>query len=232
MSRENRSDLGALAGVLVLLLVTDLLLVDQNMWRTVPIACAACVLLLVIGRGAGLSWQEIGLGRAELGSGLRWGGVAALVVAIGYAVFSVLPGSQDALTDDTMPTTVGAAAVKILLVIPLRTILLEELAFRGILWGLLRRRGTARSATCWSAVAFGLWHVPAGLRLIGSNQALDEAVGGSQLRAAAVVLAIVIFTGLSGVLFAELRRRSGSLLAPVGLHWATNGMGTLMSAIR
>jgi len=41
------------------------------------------------------------------------------------------------------------------------------------------------------------------------------------------VLGTVLFTGLAGVVFCELRRRSGSLLAPAGLHWATNGLGVL-----
>jgi membrane protease YdiL (CAAX protease family) len=40
----------------------------------------------------------------------------------------------------------------------------------------------------------------------------------------------VAFTGLAGVVFCELRRRSGSLLAPAGLHWATNGLGVLAAA--
>ena len=44
------------------------------------------------------------------------------------------------------------------------------------------------------------------------------------------MLGTVLFTGLSGVVFCELRRRSGSLLASAGLHWATNGLGVLTSA--
>ena len=39
------------------------------------------------------------------------------------------------------------------------------------------------------------------------------------------------FTAAAGVLFAELRRRSGSLLAPMLLHWATNAAGVLGSAL-
>lgn len=225
-------DLRALGAVLGLLIVTGLLLVDQNMWRTVPIACVACVLLLAVGRGAGLSWQDIGLGRAELGAGARWGIAAALIVAAGYAVFAVLPFGRSALDDDSVPTTAAAVAVKLIVVIPVRTVLLEELAFRGVLWGLLRRRGTAMSATCWSAAAFGLWHIPAGLRVSESNAALEDLVGESWATTAAVVLAIVVFTGLAGLVFAELRRRSGSLLAPAGLHLAANGLGTVLSAVR
>lgn len=226
------ADTRALAAVVVVLVVTGLLLVDQNMWLTVPIACLASIVLVVIGRRAGLSWRELGLGRADLASGVRWGIAAALIVAAGYLVIAVQPIGRSALSDESVPTTAAAVAVKIIVVIPLRTVLLEELAFRGVLWGLLRRRGTPTTATCWSAAAFGLWHVPAGLRASESNQALEDAVGGSELATVAVVLAIVVFTGLAGLVFAELRRRSGSLLAPAGLHLATNGFGTFVSAIR
>ena len=44
------------------------------------------------------------------------------------------------------------------------------------------------------------------------------------------ILGTVAFTAASGVVFCELRRRSGSLLAPAGLHWATNGLSVLASA--
>jgi membrane protease YdiL (CAAX protease family) len=39
----------------------------------------------------------------------------------------------------------------------------------------------------------------------------------------------VLFTAAAGCLFCELRRRSGSLLAPMGLHWATNALGYLFA---
>jgi len=38
-----------------------------------------------------------------------------------------------------------------------------------------------------------------------------------------------LFTAVSGVVLCELRRRSGSLLAPAGLHWAVNGLSVLAS---
>ena len=50
------------------------------------------------------------------------------------------------------------------------------------------------------------------------------------VRVVRVVAGTVAFTILAGIVFAELRRRSGSLLAPAGLHWATNGLGVLASA--
>lgn len=225
-------DVGALAAVVVVLIATDVLLIDQNMWLTVPIACAASVVLIVIARQAGLTWTQLGLGRSRVRAGLRWGIAAAFLVAAGYVMVAVVPWWQSALDDDSMPTGVWEAVTKALVVIPLRTVVLEELAFRGVLWALLERRWGARQATLWSAALFGLWHVPAGLRLIDTNEALRTATAGSTLAAAGVVVGIVLFTAIAGVLFAEMRRRSGSLLAPAGLHWATNSFGTIVSAVK
>jgi uncharacterized protein len=53
--------------------------------------------------------------------------------------------------------------------IPIGTVLLEEVAFRGVLWGLLpTARGTA-VATIGSSVLFSLWHVLPSLGLDSDN---------------------------------------------------------------
>ena len=44
------------------------------------------------------------------------------------------------------------------------------------------------------------------------------------------VLGTVVFTAVAGVVFAELRRRSGSVVAPLVLHWATNGLAVVAAA--
>jgi CAAX protease family protein len=45
---------------------------------------------------------------------------------------------------------------------------------------------------------------------------------------AARVAATVLVTFLAGLLLCVLRARSGSLLAPIGLHWAANGAGIVL----
>jgi membrane protease YdiL (CAAX protease family) len=75
-----------------------------------------------------------------------------------------------------------------------------------------------------------LWHVLPSLGLAGDNEAIGSAVGKGTSGEAISVLGTVAFTGLAGVVFCELRRRSGSLLAPAGLHWAVNGLGVLAAA--
>jgi membrane protease YdiL (CAAX protease family) len=140
----------------------------------------------------------------------------------------VSPFADELLSDERTPDSVGAMLLKAFVVIPLRTVLLEEVAFRGVLWGLLRRH-SPETATAWSSVAFGLWHLPVAFLVIDSSAGLSNAAGSSSATTAAFVVAIVVLTGLSGVVFAELRRRSGSLLAAAGLHGGLNIMGTVAS---
>ena len=41
----------------------------------------------------------------------------------------------------------------------------------------------------------------------------------------------LIATAAAGFVFSWLRRRSGSLIAPIALHWSLNGMGALAAAL-
>jgi membrane protease YdiL (CAAX protease family) len=43
--------------------------------------------------------------------------------------------------------------------------------------------------------------------------------------------AAVAATGLAGAVLCEVRRRSGSLLAPIALHWAVNALGYLTAFV-
>jgi branched-subunit amino acid ABC-type transport system permease component len=47
----------------------------------------------------------------------------------------------------------------------------------------------------------------------------------------AVIVGTVLFTAAGGAVAGELRRRSGSVLASVGMHWATNALGVLFGLL-
>jgi len=160
--------------------------------------------LLLVARRAGLSWRELGLGAGTWRRGLIWALAAIGAVAVVFAIGAALPLTRGAFRDSRYQLSLGHALLTAFVLIPLGTVLFEEVAFRGVLWALLRR---ARD-----------------------NKAVGSAVGTSTSGAVLSVLATVLFTGLSGVVFCELRRRSGSLLAPAGLHWATNGLAVLAAA--
>jgi CAAX protease family protein len=151
-------------------------------------------------------------------------------VGVVFAVGAALPLTRGTFRDDRYHLGWGGALLTAFVIIPVGTVLLEAVAFRGVLWGLLRRWRGTWTATIVSSALFGLWHVLPSLHPASNNQAIGSTVGAGPSGQAVSVLATVLFTGASGVVFCELRRRSGSLLTPAGLHWATNGLGVLASA--
>ena len=192
-----------------------------------PVSAAV---LLGLARLAGLGWAELGLGPGTWRRGMTWAaviiGVAALVLAAGAA----LPLTRAAFRDSRYHLGWAGALLTAFVLIPVGTVLLEEVAFRGVLWGLLCRRGGPVLATAASSALFGLWHILPSLGLAGDNPAIGGAVGQGRPAQVITVAGTVAFTAASGVVFCELRRRSGSLLAPAGLHWAVNGLSVLASA--
>lgn len=220
-----------LAWCLVLGLAVALNLLNNELltgWYIVTGPVGAAVLLLVA-RWAGLRWDDLGLARGTWRVGLAWAGVIIVVVTSAYAAAALFPPTRGLFEDDRVgATSSGTLALAVLVRIPFGTVLLEETLFRGVLLGLgAKTMGWWRSAVVSSAL-FGLWHVLPARGAADSNPgviAVVQAGGGAGVPLA--VAAAVIGTGLSGLAFCWLRIRSGSLLAPVGLHLAVNSVGYL-----
>jgi len=192
---------------------------------TGPLAAA---FLLAVGRAAGLSWDQLGLGPGSFARGVRWGGLCAGIVVAGFAVALAVPAAHRFFRDVRYRLGVRSALVTALLTVPLGTVVFEEVAFRSVLWGLVEDARGPVWATAATSLLFGAWHILPALDLARTNTAL---AGSSRTKLTGTVLGTVAFTAAAGVLFAELRRHSGSLLAPVLLHWTVNSVGVLCSAI-
>jgi membrane protease YdiL (CAAX protease family) len=192
---------------------------------------AVAVALVVLARRSGLTWDCLGLSRRTLPTGLGYAVAAVLVVAAVYLVGAALPLTRPAFLDVRYHLQPGAALVAALVVVPLGTVLFEEVAFRGVLHGLVNRHRGAGWARVSSSTLFGLWHVLPSLRLTRANAAAATVFGVGVIGQVLAVLATVGFTALAGLLLCELRRRSGSLLAAAGLHWATNGLGVVLATV-
>jgi uncharacterized protein len=183
----------------------------------VPVGLGLAACLLATARAAGLTAAELGLARATGPAGLRWGAAAAALVGAAYLLALLVAPVRDAIPEGE--GGVGRAALAaMLVVIPLGTVLPEELAFRGILPALLGRRSGVLAATLVSSGLFGLWHVLA-------------ALGGGAAGTAARVVVTVLFTSAAGVVLCWLRLRSGSLLAPILAHWTVNGLGVIVTLL-
>ena len=217
------------AVVLVVVLLAVINVVDIRVRHAaLVIGPVGAIALVATARLAGLSWEELGF--RNIRRGLKWAGVIVGAAAVVLAAGAALPLTREAFRDDRYRLGLGDALLTTFVLIPVGTVLLEEVAFRGVLWGLLRRvRGTA-FATVVSSALFGLWHVLPSLGLATDNQAIGGAVGTGRSGQVLAIAATVLFTGASGVVFCELRRRSGSLLPSAALHWAVNGLSVLASA--
>jgi membrane protease YdiL (CAAX protease family) len=192
----------------------------------VPVCVAAAALLVLIARRSGLSWGDLGLGRASARRGLRWGLILAGAVVAVYLVGLAVPFTREAFQDErAADLSPGELVYRMLVRVPLGTVLLEEIGFRGVLWALLRRRWGHAWATAVSSVLFGFWHVAPSRGLTRANAAVEAIFGTGQTGVALSVAAAVAGSALAGVLFCELRRRSGSLIPPVALHCALNNAG-------
>jgi len=180
-----------------------------------------------IAYGAGLSAADLGLDRTSARRGLVVGLVCVALVGLVFALVALTPAGREAFLDRRTRLGWGDAVFAALVTVPVGTVVLEEVAFRGVLWGLVARLASPTWATVVSAGAFGLWHVLPSLGLGRNNAAVAATIG---TRGVAVALFGVVVTAAAGVVLAELRRRTGSLLAPLALHWATNAMGYLIGA--
>ncbi|UOY02411.1 CPBP family intramembrane glutamic endopeptidase [Blastococcus sp. PRF04-17] len=187
----------------------------------------ATAALLTAARRAGLSWDELGLGRPALRRGLRWGAAPGALVGAGYATALAVPALRPLLRDARVAGLVGAeVASRALVRIPVGTVLWEEVAFRGVLLAALDRLLGPRTAVGASSALFGVWHIRPAAEGLRANGLVRGPVG-----TAVAVGSACLGTAAAGVLFAELRRRSGSLVAPALLHGAANVLG-LLAAVR
>lgn len=217
------------AATLVLLVAVNLIIGFGPAGIGLIAGPAVAVVLVGLARRMGLTWHDLGMSRHTWRRGAVYGGIALLVVGAVYAIGALLPLTSAMFLDVRYDIAIGSALFVALVIIPVKTVLLEEIAFRGVLFGLFKHRFGMAWAAGVSSVLFGLWHILPALGLDKQNKALDAATDpGSQLL---VVAGVVAFTAVAGLVFAELRRRSGSVLASAGLHWATNGLGVLLSSV-
>jgi len=186
----------------------------------------SAVVLIALGLLDGNSWSDMGLGWASVVPGLLWAAGCIGAVTAVYLVGASIRRTRTAFEDERMAElTGGRLAFQALLEVPLGTVLLEEIAFRAVLFSMLARRFGVVWAIVISSILFGLWHVLPSIGTHEQNPALGSMVGEGRRGNVLAVALSVLTTTVAGVLFAGLRLVSGSVLAPMGLHWATNGLG-------
>ncbi|SED90058.1 CPBP family intramembrane glutamic endopeptidase [Streptomyces sp. Ag109_O5-10] len=216
----------AVAAVVSVLVLANLL---DNRWAgswilLTAVLTSAVLVGLLFWSGGG--WPELGLGRCTAANGARWGAALIGIVAAVYLCAALLPVTRGLFADQRTNALSGSEITfKALVAVPVGTVLLEETAFRGVLFALLCRLRTATTAAVLSSVLFGLWHILPSLNLNKDKPLLGSLFGHSVAGAVLVDVGAVLFTAVAGCLLCWVRDRSGSLLAPMALHWAVNALG-------
>lgn len=218
-----------IAVVVVVLALTNLIAHFTTPWASVATVPAAALLLVALVRSRGLGWAELGLSREHLKSGTGYAlGAVALVLSV-IAIGALLPLTRPMFMNNNY-ATISGALIASMVIIPLQTVIPEELAFRGVLHGALDRAWGWRGVAAAGSLLFGLWHIATSLGLTSSNVGFTRIFGGGVIGTVAGVTLAVVATGIAGFVFTWLRRRSGSLIAPIALHWSLNGLGALAAA--
>jgi uncharacterized protein len=191
----------------------------------VPLNFGVAVLLVLAARRAGLGLNEIGLGRDGIGPGLRWGGLTVLVIALGLLVVFAVPFLRPLLDDQRAAMSGGMVAYHVLVRIPLGTVVLEEVAFRGVLLAAWERVSGWRVAVVGSCVVFGLWHIVPALELVRINELASTVAGQAGLVAIAVVA-----TGVGGGVLVAFRVWTKGLWGPAVVHAGANSLALLVAS--
>ncbi|KUI26628.1 abortive infection protein [Mycobacterium sp. IS-1742] len=219
-----------IAVVVAVLAITNLVAHFTTPWASIATVPAAAVGLLILVRRRGLGWTELGLGREHWRSGAGYAAAAVAVVLSVIAIGALLPWTRPMFMNNNY-ATISGALIASMVVIPLQTVIPEELAFRGVLHGALNRAWGFRGVAAAGSLLFGLWHIATSMGLTSSNVGFTRLFGGGVMGTVAGVVLAVVATGIAGFVFTWLRKRSGSLLAPIALHWSLNGMGALAAAL-
>jgi membrane protease YdiL (CAAX protease family) len=195
-------------------------------WAYVPWNLSMAFVLLGIAYRGGAGPVAVGLGirhwHRPVGVGLLLFGGTALLFALGM----VVPATQSAFID----TRIGDANVQqmlwvVLVQIPLGTVVLEEVAFRGVLPALMG--GSPAIRWRWipvlgASILFGLWHILPSIGIDNANAAVGGALGHNQVLT--TTLAVVSMT-IAGVAMCALAHLGKGIKTTMLLHWATNSLG-------
>ena len=167
--------------------------------------------------------DELGLGVRQL-KGLAVGVGLAVVLATPFALAVAIRSTAPVLRDARYHYLPASTLIYILAFqLPIQTVVVEELIFRGVLFAVTRPLGRGISII-GTSLAFGLWHVGPAIALARAHS--------ERLTLSVIVLGTLlafVTTTLGGIVLTWLRLRYRGLQAPIGFHWTVNATAILIS---
>ena len=188
-------------------------------WAYMPWNAAVAVAIVVLALSATSREQ---LGFTAWRRGAAWGLVLLVLTIAVLALAITMPAFNELYHDRRVSAGAGTWLYHAFVRIPFGTVLLEEVAFRGVLPGLFMLRWGVLRGCIAASVCFGLWHVLPALTLNEVNPVATRIFGAGAGGVAIAVVFAVCSTALVGMWFCWIRLRSGSVLAPMLAHLASN----------
>ena len=179
--------------------------------------------MLGIARAGGASVTELGLDPRDLASGARAGLLAGGCAAAAVFAAAATPVTRGFFADQRAEAAAGGGDLaRELARITFASVPPEELTYRSALLGLRLGNGSQAAAVAWSSAWFGLSHILPTLATM-HRTAAHQHLAQRPWRQAAFISGNIVVTSAAGAVFAWLRLRSGSVLAPLLAHAALNG---------
>lgn len=207
--------------LLILLIICNLAFVYSKGWTRWTWQLFSFGGLFAIFKLSGLTFADIGLSRARAGTGFKYGIIAIAIIFVVFMLLFLI--NQNIFSDKRYDQSFHTALISALFFVPLQTVLFEELAFRGLMPGLLKNI----NAAFWfsiiiSSLLFGLWHI-----LSAPKGNLVGVASSSNLL---IVATVFMATASAGAVLYFLRYKSGSLIAPIMVHWFVNGLAIVLAS--
>jgi uncharacterized protein len=169
------------------------------------------------------------MGWTNWARGARWG-IAVTLVGLGiYLVALLTPGLDELFHDRRVDGGPARLFYEVFVRIPLGTVLLEEVAFRGALPAVFAKHMSTFRAVVLASSLFGLWHVLPSLNLADVNPVFEALLDTGLAGKLGGVAIAVVGTFFVGLWLCFLRYRSGSILAPIIVHVASNTGGYVLA---
>ena len=184
-------------------------------WAAIAQSAGTLLIVIVASRWCGLTWAEAGIGPTNLrrssliGAGIGIGLAAVVLLAVEVGAQLGTPITYQPLRG----ASIAAVLTHALVGLPLQTAIPEELAFRGLMLGLLMRKLTPWRATLVASALFVAWHVVVQVQTL----AVTNFTSPWQIVPAMGLAFAGVFAG--GVIFALLRLRTRNLAGAVVAHW-------------
>jgi membrane protease YdiL (CAAX protease family) len=222
----NRRVNNAIVQCIVLLVVVNV--VSNRFVEGFPVVVTnilASLALVVIARRHGVTRAALGVDPGALRRGSRVARWLVLGLVVVFAVGVALPVTRDLFEDERVrEMSALGVAYHALIAVPFGTVLLEEVAFRGVLPALFASSRSRWQGVVVASVLFGSWHVLPAWEIYRVNPVLRDLLHGTAGRVVGVSVGVVS-TAFIGLAWCWLRYRTASLWTTIILHAASNSLG-------